>query len=129
MCSFKIGDVVRITLGGGLYETYEYALRHFNVPNIKNYIDFLGNKCIRLNVPSDFKEQNWVIVDKAIHCGLVKLENCKESDILYCLENSRKERIISNSKYFIKRPNVKTTYTERLKKLNENKTLIRLKVK
>jgi hypothetical protein len=129
MAKFKLGNVVRVTMRGGFYDTYEYALKYFNVPNITTYIDFLGNECIRLVIPKDYQKQNWVVVDKALHCSVTNDKSFIETDIIYCLENSRKERIISNSKYFVKRPNVITPYTEKLKKLNKDKPLIRLLTK
>lgn len=114
---YNIGDVVRITNRGGLYTTYWYAMKYFNVTNISdNQYDY----CLSVCVPEDFDKYNWVIVNKAIHYN-AKLhgDNVYEYDIVYCVENHRKERLITSSHYFTLRPNVKTSYTEKLKKQNE----------
>ena len=112
---YKLGDVIRITSKGGFYESYDYALRYFKVPNVFS-VNYDGKEYLKLIIPSDFDKQNWVIIDKALHC-YSSLDN--ENNIVYCVENSRKEKLITQSNFFKKRYNVITPYTKKLKKKNK----------
>ena len=65
--SFSVGDVVRFVNRGYVYDYYENAIKFFNVnPNSKN----LGKDAFgRLILPykEEFLQQNFVIMDAAIH--------------------------------------------------------------
>ena len=113
---YKLGEVVRIWDKGGLYTTYSSAIKYFNVPNLIKDVYHLT-----VDVPTDYDEYNWIIVNKAIHYYVIYNDNKEivESDIVYCVENHRGERLLTSSTYFIKRPNVKTKRTKHLDEKNE----------
>lgn len=113
---YKLGEVVRIWNKGGLYTTYSSAIKYFNVPNLIKDVYHL-----MVDVPTDYDEYNWIIVNKAIHYNVIYRDNKEivESDIVYCVENYRGERLLTSSTYFIKRPNVKTKRTKHLDEMNE----------
>ena len=115
--TYKLGDVVRITSSGGFYSTYGYAHKYFNVKNIRPY-----ERTTELIVPLDYKKQNWVVIGKAIHC-YANYDNVSESDYVYCIQNTKGERLVTSSNYFVIRENVETKFTLNLKN-NNNKYII-----
>lgn len=105
---YKLGDVIRISSDGGCYTTYNDAILFFNIT--RNVTYNVEHSFRKINIPKDYKDTNWVIVGIALHGNF--------DSYVYCLENMRGERILSDDNYFILRPNVITNYTKKLKDKN-----------
>ena len=93
MNGFKLGDVVRIRNINETYNTYKEAFEFFCITkNIINYDPLDNNwKKKELIIPGDYKNHNWLIINKALHGS-----SHSEGVILYHIMNSKGESLVVN---------------------------------
>lgn len=123
MNGFKLGDVVRIKNINETYNTYNEAFDFFCITkNIIKY-DLLDNswKKKELIIPGDYKNHNWLIINKALHGS-----SHSEGVILYHIINSKGESLVVNERAIILRPNIETKLSIKLKE--KNKTFVLKKI-
>ena len=123
MNGFKLGDVVSIRNINETYNTYKEAFVFFCITkNIINY-DPLDNswKKKELIIPGDYKNHNWLIINKALHGS-----SHSEGVILYHIMNSKGESLVVNERAIILRPNIETKLSIKLKE--KNKTFVLKKI-
>ena len=123
MNGFKLGDVVRIKNINETYNTYNEAFDFFCITkNIINY-EPLDNswKKKELIIPEDYKNHNWLIINKVLHGS-----SHSEGVILYHIINSKGESLVVNERAIILRPNIETKLSIKLKE--KNKTFVLKKI-
>lgn len=123
MNGFKLGDVVRIININETYNTYKEAFEFFCITkNIINYDPLDNNwKKKELIIPGDYKNHNWLIINKALHGS-----SHSEGVILYHIINSKGESLVVNERAIILRPNIETKLSIKLKE--KNKTFVLKKI-
>lgn len=123
MNGFKLGDVVRIKNINETYNTYNEAFDFFCIT--KNIIKYepLDNswKKKELIIPGDYKNHNWLIINKALHGS-----SHSEGVILYHIINSKGESLVVNERAIFLRPNIETKLSIKLKE--KNKTFVLKKI-
>lgn len=123
MNRFKLGDVVRIKNINETYNTYDEAFEFFCITkNIINY-EPLDNswKKKELIIPEDYKNHNWLIINKVLHGS-----SHSEGVIIYHIINSKGESLVVNERAMILRPNIETKLSKKLKEKEKTFTLKKL---
>jgi hypothetical protein len=123
MNGFKLGDVVRIKNINETYNTYNEAFDFFCITkNIIKYDPWDNSwKKKELIIPGDYKNHNWLIINKALHGS-----SHSEGVILYHIINSKGESLVVNERAIFLRPNIETKLSMKLKE--KNKTFVLKKI-